>query len=258
MTTTPVSTVFSSTWDDASQSVYFVGFLTSGTNHSIFRYCASTGKFYSAYIEGKVSPSFIVPTEEQNVFIVGDGHDGLMVRWDGLSEIATVSETLFSVETNNQLSRMGTARVDPLGRLYFGTFPQNFCAGNSSFASIYQYNKIEGVKQLFGGLQTTSGIAFNLLARKMYQLDTCTLLLREFDYNLLTGDIGKYVSNNMSNPIPIDHFIAQISENERILIDFTKQGKNITNFVPVGLEIDSLGSLFLVEYSGTLYKVEPS
>lgn len=169
---------------------------TTGQQSSIFRYSPREGVLYSAYIEGVNSPAFILPVKEKckkckKRFIVGIGSQVLTIEWNGKSTRAKVVNGLFGLDTNISTSRIGRAKISPRGRFYGGTFSDTIYCNQPSDLSFYKFDSSNGLVQLFGNLVSTTGIAFNENAGKLYHLDSCTFLLTEFDWDPKTGDICK-------------------------------------------------------------------
>lgn len=168
--------------------------VTIGNQISIYRYSIDDGVLYSARIEGATEPTgFITPVRKDckncnNLFMVGIGHDIVLIEWDGKSKTAKQIRKLSSVETFDPLSRTDIARPDRGGRLYGGTFASNFCISPNN-KTFYRYSNSRGLQNLFGNIYTTSGIAFNEHAEKIYHVDVCSLQIAEFDWDPLTGDI---------------------------------------------------------------------
>lgn len=190
-----IRSVISPTWDDYTQSMYFTSLEAYGQESTIYRYNYRDGVLYSAYIDGLSAPpiegvvrsiSFILPATAKckdcnDLFIVGDGSQVSIIKWDGISIRAVVVGAVVSIEANVPSTRLGQVGISPNGRLFGGTilFP-TLCNASTTF-SCYRYDKPRDLVRLFGSLQTTTGIAFNPNTRKMYHLDTCQLLLTEFD-----------------------------------------------------------------------------
>ncbi|XP_055310182.1 uncharacterized protein LOC129573561 [Sitodiplosis mosellana] len=205
LTTPDIPLALAAVWDDYSQSLYFINMASSGMQSSIFRYSDLDGIFYSAYIEGVSAPSFIMPIKDEcdkmakcnvcgyRLFAVGVDHSVLIIKWNGKSTKAKVVSTLLTLEQNMPLSRTNFARADNKGRLYGGTLSRKFCNITAS-EGFYRYKKTAGVDLLFNGLFSTSGVVFNEDLNKIYQLDTCTGFIAEFDWDPKTGDI--YILEN--------------------------------------------------------------
>lgn len=162
---------------------------------SIFCYSFVDGIFYSAYIEGITSPSFIIPINKKynkcnkcnsELFAIGVGSNVVIIKWNGRSTKAKVISPLILTDDNS--SRFDIAVADSRGRFYGGTIAQNFCNSTAS-RSLYRYTINDGVVRLMGGLQSTTGIIFDEHKQKMYHFDSCQFLITEYDYDLKTGDI---------------------------------------------------------------------
>lgn len=194
-------------WDDETQSLYFVNFITSENQASIFRYSFLDGVFYSAFIEGVTSPSFILPLRKKckkckecdksknankyndQYFAVGTG-DVLIVKWNGMSTKATVVKTAFTDGRNRALSRFDTATPDRRGRFFGGTLEPEFCNA-TVIQSFYRYTDDGGLVELISGLKSSTGTVFDEERRTMYHLDSCQLLITAYDWDPETGDICK-------------------------------------------------------------------
>lgn len=198
LNTPPVGVAYAPYWDYKTERLFFVNYNTNGTESSLFCYDYRDGIFYSAYIEGVTSPSFIIPTYKKyrkckkcnhELFAVGIGTDTLLVKWNGKSTKASVVDSLFSV--NDAPYQLDTGIADKHGRFYGGVFNGN-CSSSAS-RSFYRWTKNEGVVRLFGQLESTTGIVINEDENKLYQMDTCQLIISEFDYEPKTGDICKNI-----------------------------------------------------------------
>lgn len=191
-----IPSISSPTWDDVTQSLYFIKYETSGQESSIFRYSYIDGVLYSAYIEGYNSPLFIVPVTEKcrdcnDLFVIGMGSLVLTIKWDGRSNRAVVVDRLFAIDVLIPSNRLAVARTSPEGHLYAGTlFDPMFCNASAKL-SFYRYDRSRGVVRIFGDVISTTGIAFNKRIHTLYHLDTCQLLLTEFDVDPKTSEICK-------------------------------------------------------------------
>ena len=141
------------------------------------------------------STDFILPVRQnglkyKNHYAIGNKHDVILIEWDGKSKNACIVRTLFSIEPNDESSTLDCARTDRFGRYYGGTFSmEEFCSSPAN-KSFYRHSIETGVERIFGGLLGTSGIAINENANKLYHVGLCSLIISEFDWNPLTGDIS--------------------------------------------------------------------
>lgn len=115
-----------------------------------------------------------------------------IVKWYGASDIGKVIRTVFSVESNTS-SGLAKAIAGPNGRFYVGTYNASLCGGPANY-SFYRYtSKKKYAKRLFGNLHTTTGIAIDKKAKKLFQVDGC-LGIAEFDWDSKTGNICKSIT----------------------------------------------------------------
>lgn len=159
-------------WDDCTMSVYFVDFLTSGREMSIFCYDFEEKVLYSSYNEGESSPIYLYPFKECNkhkdLFIVGLTNSTEIIEWNvKRSTVARVVDTIFNVQLENPDGRLVVGRVGPLGYFYVGTFTTRFCSGPAN-ASFYRYTKPNGLQRIFAGVTTTTGIELDTSAKKNF------------------------------------------------------------------------------------------
>lgn len=192
MKTSLIRSTVGPVWDDNTLSLYFVSRNTTGQQCSIFRYSYEDDTLYCAYAEGLNSLSFILPKTTENQFVVGHGKYAVTIQWNGKSTKAKVLYELFPLDENIPMSRTGAARTSPNGRFFAGTyFDPRRCNNVSATLSLYRYNPSSVcLRRLFGNFKSTAGIAFDKNAKKLYHLDTCQLIITEFDWNPKTGRIG--------------------------------------------------------------------
>lgn len=199
ISTPKINTTIAPVWDDYTQSLYFVGRNTDGLQSAIYRYSYIDGVLYSARIDGVDSVSFILPAEAKcekckNLFVVGAVSQVITVKWNGVSTRAKAIDRLFSIDANIPLTRTGIARASPSGRFYGGAYFFSYCNATPGL-SFYRYDQSDGLVRLFGNLISTSGIAFNLDAQKMYHMDSCQLFITEYDWDPKSGDICNFESS---------------------------------------------------------------
>lgn len=184
-------------WDDVTQSLYFCNFNTQiDSQPCIFRYNHRDGTFYSASIKGVTSPAFIIPLDkvikkcnrcEQQYFAVGTKDQVYLVKWNGKSTRAKIIRSIFEIKIDNATQWCG-GNADGKGRFYGGTNSRRFCNAVPSY-SVYRYDQKHHLDRLFNGTNSTVGIVFNEHEQKMFHVDTCALMLTQFDWDPKTGDI---------------------------------------------------------------------
>lgn len=187
-------------WSDLTNSIYYVNFKTIWKQSSIHRYDATDKSTHSAYIKGYSSPAFIAPLTKEckDLFVVGAGHDIVIVRWDGKSKKATVESKILSIEADEDDRVIEDARVDPSGRLYFGTFTKSFCGPKNATGRFYMYTEEGGVQQL-DTVYSTGGLGFDEKEQAFYRLDTCKAIIQKYDWNPKTGRISNEYFENFLN-----------------------------------------------------------
>lgn len=133
----------------------------------------------------------------ENAFAIGDGHGVSLITWDGKSQVAKPvgPKKLFSLETDNPSSGTDIVAADPIGRFYLGTFSSKLCKGPPNLG-VYRYIFGKGIKRLFGGIHGTSALSVDPIARKLYHSEYCTLVLSQFDWSPITGDLCKWCDSS--------------------------------------------------------------
>lgn len=162
---------------------------------------------------------------------------------------------LSSVDSNDPMSRTDLARPDRSGRLYGGTFSSTFCTTprNKTF---YRYTSDKGSVRLFTDIYTTSGVAFNEDAQKLYHVDVCLLLITEFDWDPATGDLCNFLMLQLTLNL-WSQTCWVISGNGRVAFDFNSIGKSVDSFNPLGAELDNNGLVYTADYRNSIYVINP-
>lgn len=184
-------------WDDNTRSVYFTDYFGGDPNPAFFRYSYDDGKLYSAFIPGVGSISHVYPVRQKckkckDIFEIAYEHGGTYMKWDGKSPQAQLvgPGKFYNVEESDTQSVMDVAHADRRGRLYFGTCSFDLC-NTPANKSVYRYTNDRGVDWMFGGLYGTSGIVINKKAKKLYHSDYCSLMITEYDYDPITGNLSE-------------------------------------------------------------------
>lgn len=91
-------------------------------------------------------------------------------------------------------NRFNDAKADPIGRFYGGTMRLEECGNvfESAEGSFYRVASDQPVAKLRTDIGVSNGLAWNEKAKKFYFIDTCTFDVKEFDYNIKTGEICKF------------------------------------------------------------------
>lgn len=180
-------------WDEYSQSLYYIDI--EGLDASILRYDYNENKTYSANVDDVPLMTFVLPIENAtNEFLVGGRRTAKVISWDGKSPKGEFVRDAFEVETDSyyDTNRFNDAKCDPVGRFFGGTQRYNECHGPFSVAnaSLYSFDRNSGgIKQLKQNVFISNGLTWIMRTNKFYYIDSCTRDIKEFDYNIDTGEI---------------------------------------------------------------------
>lgn len=111
-------------------------------------------------------------TECEDIFAIGNEHGSNLIKWNGISAEAQLlgTQKLFNVEEFDPNSHINVAQTDRTGRLFIGTFSEDFCNTPANH-SLYRYTIERGIEPIFSGIYGTSGIAIDERANKLYHVD---------------------------------------------------------------------------------------
>lgn len=171
-------------WRDADQSAYYTDYLATGTQPTLYRYSPSQNTFNGAYIPGYAQISYLVPFSSSqdptndHLYMVGSGHNNVVISWDGIQPTADVVEVLFQINEDLPTMHMDFGSQDPNGQFFVGTTQNAYCGATTANSSFYTFvnGRVETV--IDGGLMATTGVAFGLYG-EIYHIDVCTSLVRE-------------------------------------------------------------------------------
>ena len=82
--------------------------------------------------------------------------------------------------------RFNDGKCDPVGRFWVGSMAMNEKQGT---ASLYMMNDQHQVKKMLGNVTISNGIVWSLDQKTMYYIDTPTMQIQAFDFDVATGDI---------------------------------------------------------------------
>lgn len=159
--------------------------------HSTFAYDLTTKQISQGNLGETFQPWYAIPTQnDPSKLYVNNGITNYKIRWDGISPTATVVRPTFSVETSPKYANRTLAfmKVAPNCDLVFGTLGTKLCVDQCNSAT-YKYNKKSGVKKLLSHQLLAGEVEWNADGTKLYQLDPCANVVREYDYDAKTGKI---------------------------------------------------------------------
>ena len=135
-----------------------------------------------------------------------------------------VSNLLFKIDLENDL-RFNDGILDSEGRFLIGTMGYPKVVKNKG--SLLSYDIENGIKTLISGTTISNGIVFTKNSKKMYFIDTPTKVVKEYNYNLYSGNC---------------QFLRKV-------IKFNNEGE------PDGMDIDNKGNLWIAEWGGNAVSV---
>lgn len=156
---------------------------------------ANHNKMHMFKILGEKVITFAFPIEgKKDQFIVGAGKRLLLVSWDGFHTMGHIMKVLAEIPTTGV--RINQAKIDKMGRLYFGTMLSEehgeIFELQKRVGAIYRYTVQDGLVQLKDNIGMANGMAWNSTWTKMYFVDSFDLSLYEFDYDVKTGNLSEW------------------------------------------------------------------
>lgn len=181
---------YSMHYDHQTNNLYFSDLV----DRKIHRFDLNENRDYPATIENDIASTFIIPLKGfSDRFLVSDKHTVTIVQWNGRDPIARIVQETFTLETAAKYAgnNWNIAKASPHGQFYGGTFRKVTCSRSpGAIAGLYKYTKSKGVKRLANCLKVSGGIEWNSKENLFYHTDSCNLVIREYDWNPKTGDIG--------------------------------------------------------------------
>lgn len=88
-------------------------------------------------------------------------------------------------------NRWNDAKADPAGRLFGGTMRLEECGDifEAAEGSLYRVARDQPLANLKTDVGVSNGLTWNERTGKFYFIDTCTLDVKEYDYDVKTGEI---------------------------------------------------------------------
>lgn len=134
--------------------------------------------------------SFIIPLNGLDEFAISIDGNVEVIRWDGTSKTVKVVRRAVDIEPGR---RMNDAKADPLGRLFCGVMPIKTGADvfvHTADANLYRYTSGEEKVVVADKLGLPNGLTWNASKSKFYYVDSLAFDIKEYDYNIKTGDIS--------------------------------------------------------------------
>lgn len=169
--------------------------LATNGSTQLYRYDIDNNEFFGATIKYKESsaPGFCFPIKgEKDLFMVGLDRSVYIVKWDGCSCEAYKIKKLFCIQNEFDDHGIDTAKCDPTGRLYVGTYNFNICDKEEPFnRGLYSYDRYQGLQKRISGLKVPDGMAWSVKENYFYFIDACSFNIRRFRWNSKTGKLCK-------------------------------------------------------------------
>jgi sugar lactone lactonase YvrE len=135
---------------------------------------------------------------------------------------------LAAVEGDDDATRMNDGKVDPAGRFWAGTMGD----GTEPVGSLYRLDADLSVRPMVSGITIANGLGWSPDASTMYYIDTPTLTVDAFDFDVASGEL----------------------ENRRILVDLRSADVG----GPDGMAMDAEGCLWVATWgSGAVRRFSP-
>lgn len=179
-------------WDIESQSLFYIDIY--GPNSTMLRYDYNLNRTFASTVDNEPLMTFILPIKGTNdQFLIGTKNEAKVIRWDGFSTKGEVLRTAFEVEIDefHKTNRFNDAKADPTGRFFGGTQRFDGCDGSLDLAnaSFYSFDREHGVRRLRENIFISNGLTWVNKTNKFYYIDSCVHDVKEFDYNVTTGDL---------------------------------------------------------------------
>lgn len=108
---------------------------------------------------------------------------------DGIYTFVPESNSLvkkFDPEEHKPHNRFNDGKCDPTGRFWAGTMEQD---GKNGEGALYRIDKDFSYRKMIDKVSVSNGIIWSLDHTKMYYIDTPTLTVAAYDYDINSGDI---------------------------------------------------------------------
>ncbi|XP_039648492.1 regucalcin [Perca fluviatilis] len=182
-------------WEESDQTLLFVDI----AGHKINRWSPTTNQMQS--VETEDSVGFVVPRVSGG-YVAGVGRSIVAVDWS--TEMMT---SLVEVDQDKPTNRLNDGKVDPAGRLLAGTMgkeerPAEVQKGQGSLFSVASDLT---VTRHLRQVDISNGMDWSLDQKTFFYIDSLSLTVDAFDYDLNTGNISKthlYPLTYTLSPVP--------------------------------------------------------
>lgn len=159
---------------------------------------------------------FAIPCNLEDSFVLGTSNS-LQLFHTKTKE----KSTLETFSYNTDFIRFNDAKCDAMGRLWAGTTTQDL---QNHPGALYKKERRLPAKEIFSKIGCSNGLCWNANNTKMYYIDTISLSLKIYDFDLETGTLS----------------------NENLLLQYPKENGYLD-----GMTIDAEGKLWIAIWGGS-------
>lgn len=185
---------FNPDWDEKNQRLCMADY----ADGLYLCYYPDENKIYSASVPGITVPWFLVRIKGKDgplkQFATVKNHTITIIQWDGKYPHGSIVRDAFTLETDPKYAShsVDIAKASPQGNFYGGTIRQTLCSDSSEVTgAAYKYDKCRGVQTIIPNQKIFGGLEWSPEGDKLYTVDSCGMVIREYEYNGKTGQICK-------------------------------------------------------------------
>ncbi|XP_068446815.1 regucalcin [Clinocottus analis] len=167
-------------WEESEQTLLFVDI----GGQKIHRWSPSTNQIQS--LETGESVGFVVPRRSGG-YVAGVGRSIVAVDWS-----TQMMTPLLEVDEDKKNNRLNDGKVDPIGRLLAGTMGKETRPAEvqRQQGSLFSVNSDLSVTKHLNQVDISNGLDWSLDQKTFFYIDSLSLTVDAFDYDLLSGHIG--------------------------------------------------------------------
>jgi sugar lactone lactonase YvrE len=176
-------------WDDTKEELYFVDI----TNKEIKIFNPDSKSIKTIQFNQEISAVFL---DHQSELIVA-ARDGVFAA----TQDGVLKALLAPIELEDTSIRTNDAKCDATGRMWVGTMAFDFRPGA---AALFSFDS-DNLKEMVPNLTISNGMGWSVDQKTMYFIDSPTLRVDIFDFDLETGELGNrrpFLKFNDSSAIP--------------------------------------------------------
>ncbi|XP_015116163.1 regucalcin [Diachasma alloeum] len=218
-------------WDEANQVLYFVDI----SAQKMMRLDPTTNQVTEAYIKNGPVGVFVPVSGRKNTFLAGSGTDLVEVEWDPSCNDSDPKITVLSrIDVDRNYTRFNDGKVDPAGRFWAGSMGEKGGEILDDMGSLYRFAADGTPTKILSPVSISNGLCWSHDNSTFYYVDSPTLEVVAYDYDVATGDIS----------------------NKRVIFPIEKiyDGE-----VPDGMTIDRDGNLWVaINAGGRVIQFDPN